>query len=61
MFLHVAVTGQEPEAADLPAAFTFPTMAQLGMGLATVLDHFKVKMSVGLLLYTAGFQRREWT
>jgi len=48
VFLHVAVTGQEPEAADLPAAFTFPTMAQLGMGLATVLDHFKVKMAVGL-------------
>jgi hypothetical protein len=42
VFLHVALPGQEPGAGDLAAAF--PTMGSLGMGLVTVLDHFRVPM-----------------
>lgn len=48
VFLHVAVPGQEPRAQDLPKDFTFPTMAQLGVGLVTVLDQLRVKRVIGL-------------
>jgi len=48
VFLHVALPGQQPGAEDFPADFVYPTMAKLGLNLVTVLDHFKVKMVVGL-------------
>lgn len=48
VFLHVVVPGQEPEAADLPKDFSFPTMAALGLGLVTVLDQLRVNTVVGL-------------
>ena len=47
-FLHVCLPGQEPGAADLPAGLRFPTMAELGLQLVTVLDHLRVDRVVGL-------------
>jgi len=48
VFLHVALPGQQPGAEDFPAEFVFPTMGQIGLNLVIVLDHFRVKMVVGL-------------
>ena len=48
LFLHVCLPGQEPGAADLPAGLRFPTMAELGLQLVTVLDHLRVDRVVGL-------------
>jgi len=48
VFLHVAVPGQEPEQEDLPRDFTFPSMAQLGLAIVTILDQLRVNMVVGL-------------
>ena len=48
LFLHVALPGQEPAAEDLPKDFTFPSMAQIGLSLVTVLDHLRVPRVVGV-------------
>ena len=42
MFVHVSPPGQEPGATDL--ATSFPSLAQLGLGLVTVLDQLRVPM-----------------
>ncbi|XP_041368765.1 uncharacterized protein ZK1073.1-like isoform X2 [Gigantopelta aegis] len=47
-FIHVDVPGQEDEAPDLPADYTFPTMQSLGEDLVCVLDQLDVKQVVGL-------------
>jgi len=48
VFLHVSVPGQEPQAKDLPKDFAFPTMAQLGVALVTILDQLRVHRVVGI-------------
>ena len=46
--MHVALPGQEPGAEDLDQDCTFPTMAELGLNLVTVLDHLRISRVVGL-------------
>jgi len=48
LFIHVALPGQEPGAAELPQDFIFPKMQELGMTLVTVLDHLRISRVVGL-------------
>jgi len=47
-FIHVAIPGQEPGAADLPKDFVFPKMKDIGLNLVSILDHFRVGQVVGL-------------
>ncbi|XP_046574851.1 uncharacterized protein ZK1073.1-like isoform X2 [Haliotis rubra] len=47
-FIHVDVPGQEDEAPDLPADYTFPSMQSLGEDLVCVLDQLDVKQVIGL-------------
>ena len=48
VFLHVSLPGQEAECEDLPRDFSFPSLAQLGLSLVTVLDHLRISRVVGL-------------
>jgi len=48
LFLHVALPGQEPGAADLPADYKYPTCAELGLNLVSVLDHLRIPRVIGL-------------
>ena len=48
VFLHVSLPGQEPESEDLPRDFSFPSLAQLGLSLVTVLDQLRIKHVIGL-------------
>ena len=48
VFLHVSLPGQEPESENLPRDFSFPSMAQLGLSLVTVLDQLRIARVVGL-------------
>lgn len=45
-FIHVDIPGQEDEAPDLPADYTFPTMQSLGEDLVCVLDQLDVKQVI---------------
>ncbi|BFY99009.1 hypothetical protein BsWGS_02048 [Bradybaena similaris] len=47
-FIHVDIPGQEDDAPDLPADYTFPTMQSLGEDLVCVLDQLDVKQVIGL-------------
>nr|KAG5686294.1 hypothetical protein BaRGS_033938 [Batillaria attramentaria] len=47
-FIHVDVPGQEDEAKDLPADYTFPSMQSLGEDLVCVLDQLDVRSVIGL-------------
>ncbi|XP_050399614.1 uncharacterized protein ZK1073.1 isoform X2 [Patella vulgata] len=47
-FIHVDIPGQEDEAADLPADYTFPSMQSLGEDLVCILDQLDVKEVIGL-------------
>lgn len=48
IFIHVDIPGQEDNAPDLPNEFNFPTMQQISDDLLKVVDHFNVKLIVGL-------------
>jgi len=48
LFIHVAIPGQEPGAADLPKDFVFPKIKDLGLHLVSVLDYLRIKQVVGL-------------
>ena len=48
VFLHVSLPGQEAESEDLPRDFSFPSLAQLGLSLVTVLDQLRIERVVGL-------------
>ncbi|XP_055896207.1 uncharacterized protein ZK1073.1-like isoform X1 [Biomphalaria glabrata] len=45
-FIHVDIPGQEDEAPDLPADYTFPSMQSLGEDLVCVLDQLDVKQVI---------------
>ena len=44
--IHIDIPGQEDDAPDLPADYTFPTMQSLGEDLVCVLDQLDVKQVV---------------
>jgi len=48
LFVHVAIPGQEPGAADLPKDFCFPKMKDLGLNLVSILDQLRIPRVIGL-------------
>jgi len=48
MFLHVAIPGQEPGANDLSADYKFPTCAEIGLNLVSILDQMRIQRVVGV-------------
>jgi len=47
-FIHVALPGQEPGAADLPENYLFPKIKDLALQLVSVLDFFRVRQVVAM-------------
>ena len=44
----MSLPGQGPDAPDLPDTFKFPSCAEIGLNLVSVLDHMRIPRVVGL-------------
>jgi pimeloyl-ACP methyl ester carboxylesterase len=48
IFLHVCLPGQDDKAPNLPTGYQFPSLDQIGMDFAFILDAFNVKTVFGI-------------